>query len=93
MNIDDAEKIIDKAKTQPRKVILIVVVIVMFAILIAYTTTFTSKKAEQHAKPNTPSTQTQPQNNTQVEQQTEGDQSPTIKTDEGDVTINYGDTE
>jgi flagellar basal body-associated protein FliL len=93
MDIDNAEKIIDKFKRQPGKVILIVVVIFVFTILIAYTTTFTSKKAEQHAKPTPPSAKTQPQNNTQVEQQTEGDQSPTIKTDEGDVTINYGDTE
>ena len=44
------------------------------------------------AKPTKTSTQTQPQNNTQVEQKTEGDQSPAIKTNKGDVTINYGDT-
>ena len=52
-----------------------------------------TKDSVPDAKPTKVSTQTQPQNNIQVEQQTEGDQSPTIKTDEGDVTINYGDTE
>jgi flagellar basal body-associated protein FliL len=90
MDIDNAEKIIDKSKRQPRKVFLIVVVIFVFTILIAYTTTFTSKKAEQHAKPTPPSAKTQPQNNIQAKQQTEGDQSPAINTNEGDVIINYG---
>jgi flagellar basal body-associated protein FliL len=90
MDIDNAEKIIDKSKRQPRKVFLIVVVIFVFTILIAYTTTFTSKKAEQHAKPTPPSAKTQPQNNTQAKQQTEGDQSPAINTNEGDVIINFG---
>ena len=93
MNIDDAEKIVDKFRTRPGKVILIVIVTFVFAILIAYITTFTSKKAGQHAKPTPPSTQTQPQNNATVEQRTEGDKSPAINTDDGDVTINYGGAE
>jgi flagellar basal body-associated protein FliL len=78
-------------------IILIITLIVLFTILMAYRTTFTSKKAEQHPKPTPPSNQTQLQNNIKVEQlkveqRTEGDQSPAIKTDEGNVTLNYGDT-
>jgi flagellar basal body-associated protein FliL len=92
MDFKGADEIIDKARTQPGRVLLIVIVIILFTILIAYTTTFTSKKAEKHAKPTPPSTQTQPQKNIKVEQRTEGDQSPAIKTDEGDVTLNYGGT-
>jgi hypothetical protein len=92
MDFDDAEKIIDKARTQPIKVLLIVVVIVLFTILIAYITTFTSKKAEQHAATTPPAPQMQPKINGPVEQRTEGNQSPAIKTDEGDVTIKYGET-
>jgi hypothetical protein len=71
---------------------MIIVVIIPFTTLIAYTTTFTHRKAEQNVRSTLPSTQSQPQNNTQLEQRTEGDQSPAINTDEGDVTLNYGDT-
>jgi flagellar basal body-associated protein FliL len=93
MDFRIVEEIIDKAKKQPGRIILIIVVNVAFAILMAYTTTFTSKKAEQHANLTLPSTQAQSQNNTQVEQQTEGDQSPSINVDEGNVIITYGGTE
>ncbi len=88
MDFDNAEKIIDKAKTQPKKTIMIVIVFAIIALAVAYGTTFVSKKAEQHAEPSIPAQKNQSETSS-IEQHTKGDQSPAVVSD-GDVEIKYG---
>ncbi len=104
MDFEDAEKIIEKAKTQPKKTITIVIVFAIIALAIAYGTTLVSEKAKQHAEPSIPAQKAQSETastpdkktsnkaangTSSIEQHTKGDQSPAVVSD-GDVEIKYG---